>query len=54
MFKAGIVACLTSVQSLVQDTQNDVNKKAHQITKKKTAQHDQHKSSTELTMGSDH
>jgi hypothetical protein len=26
MFKAGIVAGLTSAQSLVQDTQNDVNK----------------------------
>jgi hypothetical protein len=27
MFKAGIVAGLISAQSLVQDTQNDVNKK---------------------------
>jgi hypothetical protein len=27
MFKAGTVASLTSAQSLVQDTQNDVNKK---------------------------
>jgi hypothetical protein len=27
MFKAGIVAGLTSAQSLVQDTQKDVNKK---------------------------
>jgi hypothetical protein len=26
MFKAGIVTGLTSAQSLVQDTQNDVNK----------------------------
>jgi hypothetical protein len=26
MFKAGIVASLTSAQSLVQDTQKDVNK----------------------------
>jgi hypothetical protein len=36
MFKAGTVAGLTSAQSLVQDTQKDANKKAHQITKKET------------------
>jgi hypothetical protein len=29
-------------------------RKAQQITKKETTQHDQHDSSTELTMGSDH
>jgi hypothetical protein len=28
MFKAGTVACLTSAQSLVQDTQMDVNKES--------------------------
>jgi hypothetical protein len=53
MFKAGTVAGLTSAQSLVHDTQKDVNK-AQQITKIETAQHDQHESSTELTTGSDH
>jgi hypothetical protein len=54
MFKAGIIANLTSAQSLVQDIQKDVNKETQQITKKETTQHDQHESSTELTTGSDH
>jgi hypothetical protein len=54
MFEAGTVASLTSAQSLVQDTQKDVNKEAQQITKKEIAQHDQNESSTELTTGSDH
>jgi hypothetical protein len=54
MFEAGTVASLTSSQSLVQDTQKEVNKEAQQITKKEIAQHDQNESSTELTTGSDH
>jgi hypothetical protein len=53
MFKAGTVAGLTSAQSLVHDTQKDGNKEGT-IDHKKTAQHDQHESSTELTMRSDH
>jgi hypothetical protein len=47
MFKAGTVAGLTSAQSLVQDTQKDVNKE-------EIAQHGQHESSTELTARSGH
>jgi hypothetical protein len=54
MFKAGIVAGLTSAQSLVQDTQMDVNKEGTTDHKEKIAQHDQHESSTELTIRSNH
>jgi hypothetical protein len=43
---AGTIASLTSAQSLVQDTQKDVNKEG-------ATQHNQHDSSTELTTGSD-
>jgi hypothetical protein len=39
MFKAGIVTGLTSAQSLVQDTQNDVNKEG-------TADHKERNSTT--------
>jgi hypothetical protein len=53
MFKAGTVAGLTSAQSLVHDTQKDVNKEGT-TDHKKIAQHDQHESSTELTTGSYH
>jgi hypothetical protein len=38
MFKAGTVAGLTSVQSLVQDTQKDVNKEGT-VDHKKKKQH---------------
>jgi hypothetical protein len=54
MFKAVTVAGLTSAQSLVHDTQKDVNKKGIIDHKEKIAQHDQHESSTELTTGSNH
>jgi hypothetical protein len=54
MFKAGTVAGLASAQSLVQDTQKDVNKEGIADHKEETAQHDQYESSTELTTGSDH
>jgi hypothetical protein len=51
MFKAGTVAGLTSAQSLVHDTQKDVNKEGTTDHKERIAQHE---SSTELTKGSDH
>jgi hypothetical protein len=55
MFKEGTVAGLTSVQSLVQDTQKDVNKEGTVDHKKKeTTQHGQHESSIKLTTGSGH
>jgi hypothetical protein len=54
MFKAGTVAGLTSAQSLVHDTQKDVNKESTSGCKEETAQHDQHETSTELTTRSDH
>jgi hypothetical protein len=54
MFKTGTVAGLTSAQSLVQDTQKDMNKEGTTDHKEKIAQHDQHESSTKLTTGSDH
>jgi hypothetical protein len=47
MVKVGNVAGLTSAQSLVQE--RHIKSQG-----KKTAQHDQHESSTELTTGSDH
>jgi hypothetical protein len=53
MFKAGTVAGLTSAQSLVHNTQKDVNKEGT-TDHKETVQHDQHESSTELTTWSDH
>jgi hypothetical protein len=56
MFKAGTVDGLTSPQSLVQDTQKDVNKEGtadHKV-RNNTTQHDQHESSMELTTGSGH
>jgi hypothetical protein len=56
MFKAGIVAGLTSAQSLVHDTPKDVNKECTTDHKERnsTTQHDQHETSTELTTGSNH
>jgi hypothetical protein len=54
MFKAETVAGLTSAQNLVNDTQKYMNKEGTTNHKQKTAQHDQHESSTELTTGSDH
>jgi hypothetical protein len=51
MFKVGTVASLASAQSLVQDTQKDVNKEGTADQKKETTQHE---SSMELTTGSDH
>jgi hypothetical protein len=55
MFKAGTVAGLTSSQSLVYDTQKDMNKEgAADHKEKKIVQHDQHESSTEHTTGSGH
>jgi hypothetical protein len=53
MFKAGTVAGIISAQSLVHDTQKDMNKEDITDHKEKTAQHDQHESSTELTTGLD-
>jgi hypothetical protein len=56
MFKAGTVASLRSAQSLVHDTQKDMNKEGTIDHKERnnTAQHDQHESSIELTTGPDH
>jgi hypothetical protein len=54
MFKAGTVASLTSAQSLVHDTQKDVNKEGTTDHKERNSTHDQHESSTELTSGPDH
>jgi hypothetical protein len=51
MFKAGTVAGLTSAQSLVYDTQKDMNKESTADHKEKTAQHE---TSTKLTTRSDH
>jgi hypothetical protein len=39
MFKAGTIASLTSAQSLIQDTQKDVNKEGTTDHKEETEQH---------------
>jgi hypothetical protein len=54
MFKAGTIAGLTSVQSLVQDTQKDVNKEGTADRKERNSAARSTRSSTELTTESDH
>jgi hypothetical protein len=53
MFKAGTVAGLTSAQSLVQDTQKDVNKEGIADPKERNNTVRSAESSMELTTGSD-